>query len=150
MYLLVIGLLLFIFQIATILVIEFRNPNKTVAWLMILFVVPLIGFVMYYFMAKEYTHRRKVRRRTRKIYGDLQDEVIKKLQHRPRHYRNGPLRNLYPSQALRPVKPYSQGPDHEQQRRAGAYQRGKYIRSDSRAMDSAKKIYPYRILYDSG
>jgi len=59
----VVALLLFIFQIITILFHEFRYPSKTVAWLVILFVFPIIGFVMYYFLAKEYTHRKIVRRR---------------------------------------------------------------------------------------
>jgi len=60
---LVVALLLFIFQIITILFHEFRYPAKTVAWLVILFIFPIIGFIMYYFLAKEYTHRKKVRRK---------------------------------------------------------------------------------------
>lgn len=58
---LVIALLIFIFQIATILLVEFRHPSKSVAWLVILFVLPIVGFIMYYFLAKQYTQRRKVR-----------------------------------------------------------------------------------------
>lgn len=57
------ALVLFIIQILTILIGGFRNPSKTVAWLAILFVFPLIGFVMYYFLASEYRKRRKVRKR---------------------------------------------------------------------------------------
>lgn len=57
----VIALTVFIFQIATILILEFRRPSKTVAWLMILFIFPVIGFVMYYFLAQEYKQRRRVR-----------------------------------------------------------------------------------------
>ncbi|MBM7567347.1 cardiolipin synthase [Paenibacillus sacheonensis] len=56
-------LVVFIFQIATILVLEFRHPSKTVAWLLILFVLPIIGFVFYYFLAQEYRRRRTLRRR---------------------------------------------------------------------------------------
>ncbi|NBD23584.1 cardiolipin synthase [Paenibacillus glycinis] len=56
-------LIVFIFQIATILVLEFRRPSKTIAWLVILFVLPIIGFVMYYFLAQEYRRRRTMRRR---------------------------------------------------------------------------------------
>ncbi|AJY73953.1 cardiolipin synthase [Paenibacillus beijingensis] len=59
---LVAALLVFIFQIATILILEYRKPAKTVAWLLILFVLPIIGFVMYYFLAQEYRHRRRVRK----------------------------------------------------------------------------------------
>ncbi|TDF93892.1 cardiolipin synthase [Paenibacillus piri] len=60
---LVVALLLFIFQIITILLHEFRYPSKTVAWLVILFIFPVIGFIMYYFLAKEYTQHKKVRRK---------------------------------------------------------------------------------------
>jgi len=56
-------LLLFIFQTATILLGEFRRPSKAVAWLFVLFIFPIIGFVMYYFLAKEYSQRNIVRRR---------------------------------------------------------------------------------------
>ncbi|MCR8636693.1 cardiolipin synthase [Paenibacillus radicis (ex Xue et al. 2023)] len=60
---LMVALVLFIFQIITILLHEFRHPSKTVAWLVILFVFPIIGFIMYYFLAKEYTQHKKVRRK---------------------------------------------------------------------------------------
>ncbi|MDF2964213.1 MAG: cardiolipin synthase, partial [Paenibacillus sp.] len=59
---LVAALVLFIFQIITILLFEFRHPSKTVAWLVILFIFPVIGFIMYYFLAKEYRQHKKVRR----------------------------------------------------------------------------------------
>lgn len=53
-------LLLFIFQTATILISEYKRPAKTIAWLSILFIFPIIGFVMYYFIAREYSRRKKV------------------------------------------------------------------------------------------
>ncbi|WP_308638459.1 cardiolipin synthase [Paenibacillus silvisoli] len=56
-----IALFVFIFQIATILALEFRHPAKTVAWLLIMFGLPVIGFVMYYFLAKDYRRRRHYR-----------------------------------------------------------------------------------------
>lgn len=68
---LVIALVLFIFQIATILVVEFRNPSKSVAWLMILFIFPIVGFVVYYFLAREYKQRRKMRRKDRKLLDEM-------------------------------------------------------------------------------
>jgi cardiolipin synthase len=60
---LTIALLLFVFQIATILIAEFRRPSKGVAWLSVLFMLPMIGFVMYYFLAQEYRQRTMVRRK---------------------------------------------------------------------------------------
>ncbi|MEF3303959.1 cardiolipin synthase [Paenibacillus sp. GYB003] len=68
---LVVALGLFIFQIATILILDFRNPAKAVAWMSILFIFPIIGFVMYYFLAKEYTQRKKMKRKDRRVIGEI-------------------------------------------------------------------------------
>lgn len=51
----ILALLLFIIQIAAILIIEYRRPDKTVTWITILFMLPLIGFLPYYFVAKSYS-----------------------------------------------------------------------------------------------
>ncbi|WP_284642223.1 cardiolipin synthase [Paenibacillus silviterrae] len=67
----IIVLLLFISQILTVLIGEFRHPSKTVAWMVILFMFPLIGFLMYYFLAKEYSQRRKVRRKGIRYVTDI-------------------------------------------------------------------------------
>lgn len=48
------ALMLFILQIATVISIEYRRPNKAIAWLVILFLFPPIGFLLYYFLAREY------------------------------------------------------------------------------------------------
>jgi cardiolipin synthase len=55
-------MLLFILQAATILICEYKRPAKSVAWLSILFIFPIIGFVMYYFVAREYSTRKKIHR----------------------------------------------------------------------------------------
>lgn len=56
---LVIALVLFVIQILTILIGEFRHPSKAMAWLFVLFIIPVIGFVVYYFLATEYSQRKK-------------------------------------------------------------------------------------------
>lgn len=68
---LVIVLLAFIFQIATILVLEFRSPSKAIAWMFILFAVPLVGFILYYFVAQDYKKRRKLRRRGSRLFQEM-------------------------------------------------------------------------------
>lgn len=57
----VVGLLVFLVQIVIILVLEFRHPTKTIAWIMILFVLPIVGFGLYYFVAREYKTKRLVK-----------------------------------------------------------------------------------------
>lgn len=53
-------LLLFIVHIALILLLEFRNPGKAVAWMFILFLCPPLGPVLYYFMARDYKKRKRL------------------------------------------------------------------------------------------
>jgi len=53
-------LLLFIVHVALILLLEFRNPAKAVAWMFILFLCPPLGPVLYYFMARDYRKRKKL------------------------------------------------------------------------------------------
>jgi cardiolipin synthase len=76
---LVIILVLFIFQTATILIGEYKHPSKTVAWLMVLFIFPIIGFVMYYFLATEYKQRKTVRRKGSRRLGEFQRELLQKI-----------------------------------------------------------------------
>jgi cardiolipin synthase A/B len=56
-------LFIFIFQAATILLLEFRRPAHATAWLFILFLFPVVGFILYYFLAQEWRRRRTTRRR---------------------------------------------------------------------------------------
>ncbi|MCP1182688.1 cardiolipin synthase [Paenibacillus sp. 1781tsa1] len=75
MFWLVIILVVFIFQAATILLLEFRNPAKAVAWLFILFCVPLIGFVVYYFVAQDYNKRKKLRKGGSRIFREMKETI---------------------------------------------------------------------------
>ncbi len=56
-------LFIFIFQAATILLLEFRRPAHATAWLFILFLFPLVGFILYYFLATEFRRSRKAKKR---------------------------------------------------------------------------------------
>lgn len=72
----ILALLIFIFQIATIIIVDYRRPNKAIAWLVILLLFPLIGFLLYYFMAKEYAYRRKLRRKANVQFEHLKTYLI--------------------------------------------------------------------------
>ncbi|MEK4509325.1 cardiolipin synthase [Paenibacillus anaericanus] len=74
---LIIILLGFIYQIATILFLEFRNPPKAMAWMFILFLVPFIGFILYYFVAQDYKKRRKLRRQGTRIFQEIKPVLWK-------------------------------------------------------------------------
>ncbi|MHA0856498.1 cardiolipin synthase [Paenibacillus sp. CMAA1364] len=51
---LVVALSIFIVQIAVILLLEFRNTTKALSWIFIMFCCPIVGFVIYYFVGRDY------------------------------------------------------------------------------------------------
>jgi cardiolipin synthase A/B len=59
----VIMLLLFIIKMAIILVMEIRRPQRALAWLFILFVIPPLGIFFYYFLGCDYWQSRSVKKR---------------------------------------------------------------------------------------
>ncbi|KKO55571.1 cardiolipin synthase [Paenibacillus sp. DMB20] len=63
------ALLLFVVQIAFVIYFEYERPEKAMVWLSILFLFPLAGFLLYYFMAKEYLHPPALQRKER-LYWD--------------------------------------------------------------------------------
>lgn len=70
---LLVALITFILQMVAVLLLEFRNPSKAVAWLFILFCLPLIGFVLYFFVARDYQKRLKIRKRGSRLFQELRD-----------------------------------------------------------------------------
>lgn len=77
---LLIALILFIIQVGIVLLLEFKNPSKTTAWLLIIFLLPVLGFILYYFVAREYRKRRFVRRHGRKTKYLLPEGVLHKIE----------------------------------------------------------------------
>ena len=49
--------LLYIMVIITIL-IENRNPTKTIAWILVIIFLPVIGIVIYFFFGQEFNRER--------------------------------------------------------------------------------------------
>ncbi len=48
--------------IAVLIVLENRNPSRTVAWLLILVIVPVLGFILYILVGRNMRKKRKVKR----------------------------------------------------------------------------------------
>lgn len=78
--------LVFICQTGIILILEFRRPSKAVAWMFISYCVPFLGFVLYYFVARNYRIRRTIRKKGTIIFREVrhrlwrQSHVIRKAQ----------------------------------------------------------------------
>ncbi|AOZ92311.1 cardiolipin synthase [Paenibacillus crassostreae] len=72
---LIIILFVFIVQVAIVLIIEYRNPAKALAWILILFCCPLVGFIVYYFVAKEYNIHKKTRSVKASQVQDIRDHL---------------------------------------------------------------------------
>lgn len=54
------GVLLLVIYLQAIVMasLEYRHPAKAVAWLLVLFIFPIVGFIMYYFISRRFSHRR--------------------------------------------------------------------------------------------
>ncbi len=65
-----IGIFLTIYSIffAVVIFLESKNPSKTIAWLMILFIVPIVGFILYLFLGQNI---RKSKKFKMKKYSDF-------------------------------------------------------------------------------
>ncbi|MFC7678334.1 cardiolipin synthase [Paenibacillus sp. GCM10028914] len=87
---LLLALIAFICQMAAVLLLEFRNPSKAVAWLFILFCLPLIGFVLYFFIAQDYQQRLKIRNRGTRLFQEIREHLWTKaaVVHKPNDMRN--------------------------------------------------------------
>lgn len=75
---LLLALIAFILQMAAVLLLEFRNPSKAVAWLFILFCLPPLGFVLYLFVAQDYRQRLKIRNRGTRLFREIKGHLWKR------------------------------------------------------------------------
>ncbi|MDO7907215.1 cardiolipin synthase [Paenibacillus sp. JX-17] len=76
---LLIILFAFICQFGIILLLEFRQPAKAVAWLFISLCVPLLGFVIYFFVAQEYRKRKMIRHRGSKLFREIRTRLWQQM-----------------------------------------------------------------------
>ncbi|MDF2548390.1 MAG: cardiolipin synthase [Anaerosolibacter sp.] len=65
--------------IALVIFMENRNPSKTIAWLLILFLVPVVGFIFYLFLGQNF--------RKRTIFKKKRDIDFEKFQDIAKHQR---------------------------------------------------------------
>ena len=60
--------------IGTILVIisENRNPVKSIAWIVVLLFLPIVGIVFYFFFGQEYRRQHMISRKGKENFNNLQ------------------------------------------------------------------------------
>lgn len=68
-------LCLYLLQTALLLVLENRRPDKALAWMVILLVLPVAGLVLYYFLARQYRHKRRIKQLPKGIWERLHREM---------------------------------------------------------------------------
>lgn len=59
---LIAALVIYIVQIAAVFLMEHRRPAQLTAWLLLAFVCPVIGFIAYILLGKDFTKRRRIER----------------------------------------------------------------------------------------
>ncbi|OKP94600.1 cardiolipin synthase [Paenibacillus sp. P32E] len=68
-------LCLFILQIAVILLLEFRRPQRALAWLLVTFCCPPLGLLFYYFFGRDYWQNRKLEKRCISLFREIRAHV---------------------------------------------------------------------------
>lgn len=72
----ILGLLcLYILQTAILLVLEYRHPDRAMAWLVILLALPAAGIVLYVFLARQYRRKRRIKRLPEGVWEGLRREM---------------------------------------------------------------------------
>jgi cardiolipin synthase len=89
------ALLLIIVQTAAVLINEYRRPQKAVAWLVLLYVFPLVGFVAYGFVAKEYSRFHPASRKVNRALAPLKERIARRCMRRMALEPVGPPGNDY-------------------------------------------------------
>ncbi|MBS4534852.1 cardiolipin synthase [Clostridium sp. D2Q-14] len=75
--------IIYIIAIAVVIFIENKNPQKTVAWLLLLFINPVIGFVLYLFLGqnirkkKIFKNEENIRSKSLKDMAEVQLKAVK-------------------------------------------------------------------------
>lgn len=59
-------LVLYVGVISAIL-IENRNPTKTVAWILVIIFLPILGLILYYFFGQKFVKVKKIKRINKKL-----------------------------------------------------------------------------------
>ncbi|WP_053372204.1 cardiolipin synthase [Paenibacillus sp. FJAT-27812] len=55
-------LIIYIVQLAIVFMMEHRRPAQLTAWLLIVFICPIVGFIAYLVLGKDFTRRRRIER----------------------------------------------------------------------------------------
>ncbi len=69
------ALIVFILQIAAVVIFEFSRPYKAVTWMVILFLCPPLGFLLYFFVGKEYACESFMNREDRMLLEQIKERL---------------------------------------------------------------------------
>lgn len=72
-------LCLFILQIAVILLLEFRRPQRALAWMFLSFCCPPAGLLFYYFLGRDYWQRSRISRRCTPLLSGIRNHLSGKI-----------------------------------------------------------------------
>lgn len=80
-WIIIVASILFIFFcfIAVVIVLENRNPSKTLAWLIVMTFIPIAGFFFYLMFGQNFRKKKRFRKKELDDFGELQLVVDKQL-----------------------------------------------------------------------
>ncbi len=72
--------------IAILIILENRNPEKTISWIIILVLLPFVGIVIYLFFGQEYRKTKMYSRKGLKDLEKLRNLTLEQLDNLPKNY----------------------------------------------------------------
>jgi cardiolipin synthase len=82
-----IPVLIFYLSTITTILIENRNPSKTIAWILIIFFLPVFGLILYFFFGQKFNRK--------KMFGRLDDVQRKRIQSKWEEFKEINNANFY-------------------------------------------------------
>jgi cardiolipin synthase len=82
-----IPVLIFYLSTITTILIENRNPSKTIAWILIIFFLPVFGLILYFFFGQKFNRK--------KMFGRLDDDQRKRIQSKWEEFKEINNANFY-------------------------------------------------------
>lgn len=79
MILLLVILFVFFCFVTVVIVLENRNPSKTLAWLIVMTFIPIVGFLFYLMFGQNFRKKKRFRKKEMADFGELQYVISKQL-----------------------------------------------------------------------
>ncbi|MGG6313067.1 cardiolipin synthase [Paenibacillus macerans] len=86
----ILAISLLVIQIIAVILLEYSRPYKAIAWIVIVLMVPLFGFLLYCFIGKEYSLKRSASRADHTALEQIEKQLSGRCRHKREEERGTP------------------------------------------------------------